>query len=129
MWRERTRGSTQLSMIRRRAIGVATFIAAAGIADACSGTDAGKLLRPNDTADAARFSSFVPSAPQNVAATAGSASATITWAAPASSGRSSIRSYIVRSSIGQTVTVSGTTLTATMTRLNNGQSYTFTVYA
>jgi hypothetical protein len=68
-----------------------------------------------------------PGAPTGVQATAGNASATVTWTAPASAGSSSITSYVVTSSGGQTCTSASTS--CTVTGLTNGTSYTFTVQA
>ncbi|MFB9713129.1 fibronectin type III domain-containing protein [Arthrobacter methylotrophus] len=76
----------------------------------------------------------VPGAPTGVGATAGNASAVVSWTAPASGG-SAITSYTVTPSSGGTalapVTVSGSppSTTATVTGLNNGTVYTFTVTA
>jgi adhesin/invasin len=77
-----------------------------------------------------------PSDPQNVSAVGGNASATVNWQAPASNGNSSITQYSITthsSSNGALIpavkTVSGTTLSTTITGLTNGDSYTFTVTA
>ncbi len=75
-----------------------------------------------------------PSAPGNVAATAGNASASVSWTAPASNG-SPITSYTVTPYIGTTAqpttVVSGSppATSATITGLTNGTTYTFTVTA
>ena len=70
----------------------------------------------------------IPSVPTNVTATAGNTQAAVTWNAPSSTGGSSITSYSVTANPGgQTITVDGSTLTATFTSLNNGTSYTFAV--
>jgi hypothetical protein len=72
----------------------------------------------------------VPGPPTGVQATTGNATATVTWAAPASAGGSAITSYIVTAVPGgATVTVAGTILTATFTGLTNNTSYRFTVVA
>ena len=72
----------------------------------------------------------VPAPPVDVQATTGNATATVTWPAPASAGGSAITSYIVTAEPGgATVTVSGTTLTATFTGLTNNTAYQFTVVA
>jgi hypothetical protein len=76
----------------------------------------------------------VPGAPSAVTATAGSASASVTWTAPANGG-SPITSYTVTPYIGSTAqastTVSGSppTTAATIGGLTNGTAYTFTVTA
>jgi hypothetical protein len=75
-----------------------------------------------------------PSAPTGVAASAGDASATVTWTAP-SDGGSTITSYTVTPYNGITAqaatTVTGTppATTATISGLTNGTAYTFTVTA
>jgi hypothetical protein len=67
-----------------------------------------------------------PAAPTNVVATAGNATATVTWTAPANTGGSAIQSYTVNCSDGQSQTVEGTTATFAVT---NGVAITFTVAA
>ncbi len=73
----------------------------------------------------------VPSAPLLATATGGQAQASVSWAAPASDGGSPITSYTVTASPGgQTATTAnGTTLSATVTGLTNGTTYSFTVHA
>ena len=72
----------------------------------------------------------VPGAPTSVSVTVENGQATVTWSAPSSDGGSSIMVYIVTASPGgQTITVSGSTLTATFTTLINRAYYTFTVVA
>ncbi|MDP9402359.1 MAG: fibronectin type III domain-containing protein [Actinomycetota bacterium] len=78
-----------------------------------------------------------PQAPTGVTATAGNASATVSWTAPVDNGGSAITSYVVSatSSDGGTVpaatTVTGTppATTTNVAGLTNGKSYTFTVKA
>ncbi|BAS13193.1 twitchin [Arthrobacter sp. Hiyo8] len=76
----------------------------------------------------------VPGTPTGVSATAGNASAVVSWTAPGNGG-SPITSYAVTPSTGSTalapVTVSGSppSTTATVTGLTNGTAYTFTVTA
>lgn len=71
---------------------------------------------------------YPPSAPQDVVAIAGDQSATVTWAAPASSGSFPVTNYQVSSSPS-----GGTCLTSSLTceisGLSNGTEYTFTVRA
>ena len=75
-----------------------------------------------------------PAAPTGASATAGNASATVSWNAP-SNGGSLITSYTVTPYAGSTAltptTVTGTppTTNATISGLTNGTSYTFTVTA
>jgi hypothetical protein len=82
----------------------------------------------------ASSSASAPSAPTGVTATAGDASATVTWTAP-SNGGSPITSYTVTPFIGTTAqtptTVSGSppVTSATVTGLTNGTAYTFRVAA
>jgi hypothetical protein len=69
-----------------------------------------------------------PGAPTSVIATAGDASASVAFTAPASAGGSPITSYTVTSSPGS-VTASGASSPITVTGLTNGTAYTFTVTA
>ncbi|HEX8394205.1 MAG TPA: glycosyl hydrolase family 18 protein [Longimicrobium sp.] len=81
-----------------------------------------------DTAKAARAT--VPSAPLNVAATAGDARATVTWTAPTSNGGKPISSYRVTASPGgATLTVTAPATSGVVAGLINGTAYTFTVVA
>ena len=71
----------------------------------------------------------VPDAPTQVHAVAGKRNATVTWTAPADHG-SAITSYRVTASTGgRAVTVPVGTTSATVKRLVNGTTYTFTVRA
>ena len=69
-----------------------------------------------------------PSPPRNVTATAGDASATLTWTAPADPGSFPVSTYRVTSSPGGQTCLTAT-LTCTVTGLTNGTTYTFTVQA
>jgi Domain of unknown function (DUF4082)/Fibronectin type III domain/Bacterial Ig domain len=78
-------------------------------------------------------SSGVPGAPTAVSATAGNASATVTWSAPVTGGTPT--SYKITPFVGTTAqpstTITGTppATTTTITGLTNGTTYTFTVTA
>ncbi|HVV09013.1 fibronectin type III domain-containing protein [Amycolatopsis sp.] len=68
-----------------------------------------------------------PGAPRNVKATAGDGSATVSWSAATSNG-AKISAYAV-SWPGGSTTVSGSRGSVTISGLENGRSYTFTVVA
>jgi hypothetical protein len=71
-----------------------------------------------------------PDKPTNVVATAGNASASLTWIPPAFDGGSTITGYTVTSSpTGFTSNTNGTTISTTVTGLTNNSAYTFTVVA
>ena len=76
-----------------------------------------------------------PGAPANVSAIAGNASATVSWAAPASDGGSPITSYTVSSFAGGAPSgvpasvVGGGQNAALVAGLTNGVTYTFSVHA
>jgi uncharacterized repeat protein (TIGR02543 family) len=69
----------------------------------------------------------VATAPLTASATASNGSATVTWAAPSSTGGADISGYVVTASTGQTCTTA--TFTCTVTGLTNGSPVTFTVRA
>ena len=69
-----------------------------------------------------------PGAPTIGTATAGDASANLTWRAPASDGGSPITGYVITPSSGSAVTV-GNVTSDNITGLANGTAYTFTVAA
>jgi len=71
----------------------------------------------------------VPGSPSGVSATAGPATAVVTWQAPAN-GSAAVGSYTATASPGgQTCSVLAPSLTCTVSGLTNGASYTFTVVA
>ena len=71
---------------------------------------------------------FPPGPPGDAAATAGDASATVTWTAPTSPGSFPVTHYQVTSSPGEKSCLTSA-LTCTVTGLTNGTTYTFTVKA
>ena len=72
-----------------------------------------------------------PSAPQNVSAIAGNASANVSWTTPVSTGATSITNYTVTSNppVGGSQIVDGTLLSYNYGGLTNGIAYTFSVTA
>jgi hypothetical protein len=71
-----------------------------------------------------------PAAPTGVAATAGNATAAVTWVAPTDTGTAAISGYTVTSKPGNIqVNATAAARTATVSGLTNGTSYTFTVVA
>ena len=69
-----------------------------------------------------------PDAPTNVTATAGNKQATVYFPPPLNNGGSAITGYIVTSAPGN-ITATGSASPITVTGLNNGTPYTFTVTA
>jgi Domain of unknown function (DUF4082)/Fibronectin type III domain len=75
-----------------------------------------------------------PSAPTNVAALPASSQALVSWTAPSTTGGSAISAYTITPYIGSTAQTpvqvnNGAATSATVTGLNNGTTYTFTVSA
>ena len=84
---------------------------------------------PSSSPSAAITPAGPPAAPTSVTATAGNASALVSWVAPSDNGGSTITGYTVTSSPGgKTATTTGDT-SATVLALTNGTAYTFTVKA
>jgi hypothetical protein len=75
----------------------------------------------------------VPGAPTGVVASAGAASASVSWTAPGSNGGSAVSSYTVTAYAGaaavQTLHVAAPATSTTLTGLANGSTYTFAVAA
>ncbi|MHB8439212.1 MAG: fibronectin type III domain-containing protein [Acidimicrobiales bacterium] len=70
-----------------------------------------------------------PGGPSALSVQPGDTTALVTWHAPSSTGGTPIVSYTVESSGGQVAVVSGSSLSAVVTGLTDGTSYTFTVTA
>jgi beta-glucanase (GH16 family) len=77
----------------------------------------------------AKTPTTTPSAPSDVVSTAGSASATVSWNAPASTGGSAITEYTAIATPGSKACGTTTTRLCTITGLANGIKYTVTVRA
>ena len=75
-----------------------------------------------------RSTTSLPSAPESVHATAGDASAALSWSPPSSDGGAAIESYTATSQPGGQACTTATT-SCTVKNLTNGTSYTFTVVA
>lgn len=128
----------------RTAASTATSLNVTGLANGTSYKFTVRALNVNGASPESSFSNTVtpqatviakvPSAPTIGTATAGNASATVTWTAPASDGGSPITSYSVQVRRGTTIvkTVTGVAATArstTVTGLTNGTAYNFRVRA
>ena len=94
-------------------------------------------VRATNSAGAGSFSSAssavtpatTPGVPQGFRTTAGDHQMTLTWAAPASSGGSSITGYVVTRSPSGTGCITTLTTTCVVTGLTDGMTYTFTLSA
>jgi lysozyme len=75
-----------------------------------------------------QWTPVAPSAPQKVTASAGNGTATVSWV-PNDNGGSLVTSYVITSSDGTQVTVSGQTTRTVVSGLANGTSYSFRVSA
>jgi hypothetical protein len=119
----------------------ATTATITGLTGGTSYTFTVTAANPNASAAASSPSNAVtptattaPAAPGNVSANPASSEAVVNWSAPTDNGGSPITGYTITPYLGSaaqtTSQVSGaSTTSATVTGLNNGQAYTFTVKA
>ena len=98
------------------------------VAATISSTSSPSLSQLTGTVFAVAVLATVPGAPTKVSATAGNASATLTWTAPSSDGGAAITGYVIKPSRGPAVSV-GDVTSDTVTGLTNGTAYSFTVAA
>jgi hypothetical protein len=108
--------------------GTFTYTPASTGAKTISVTNNGGLSNPSNITYTVSAAATVPGAPTIGTATAGDASASVTFTAPASNGGSAITGYTVTSSPGS-ITATGPSSPITVTGLNNATAYTFTVTA
>jgi Ca2+-binding RTX toxin-like protein len=93
---------------------------------------AGPLSDPSPTPVTPLPAPILPSAPTGVSASAGNASATVSWTAPAPNGGSAVTSYEIVTTPASVATITGipaSSTSAPVTGLLNGVSYTFQVRA
>ena len=83
----------------------------------------------SSTASTAVTPTTLPGAPTSVVATPQDQQANVSWSAPASNGGSAITGYTVTSSPGSKTATTTGALSATVSGLTNGTTYTFTVTA
>ncbi|TNM63221.1 hypothetical protein FHN55_15345 [Streptomyces sp. NP160] len=95
---------------------------------ATQATQAGTGTAASTVSNAVIPLAAVPGVPTAVAATAGNASANLTWTAPADNGGAAITGYTVTSTPGS-LTCTSTTTACTVSGLTNGTAYTFRVKA
>ena len=85
---------------------------------------------PVSSATSATFTPYVlPTAPRSIVATAGNASAVVSWDAPASTGTGSLSGYTVRAVGGNQTCETTDALQCTVSGLTNGTAYQFEVIA
>jgi eukaryotic-like serine/threonine-protein kinase len=117
---------------RRMAIWLVSVVAAVAIAGSVSWIAFASKPAPPAPKKTHASALAVPTAPQNVFATAVDGSATVSWDAPKSIGESAIISYQVTTSplrAGVDLTCVTTLLSCTIDELYNGGVYSFTVSA
>jgi hypothetical protein len=98
------------------------------VAATISSTSSPSLSQLTGTVFGVAVLATVPGAPTKVSAKAGNASATLTWTAPSSDGGTAITGYVIKASHGPVVKV-GDVTSDTVTGLNNGTTYSFTISA
>ncbi len=103
------------------------------IITAANANGAGSNSAPGPNFPTGYCTSGAPQPPTNVLATAGNASVSLSWTAPANDGNLAIGAYVITPYIGTTaqtpITNLGNGTSTNITGLTNGTTYTFTVQA
>lgn len=118
---------TSVSLTTASPAATFTYTPSSTGAKTISVTNNGGLSNPSSITYTASAAATVPGAPTIGTATAGDASVSVTFTAPASDGGSAITSYTVTMSTGQTAT--GASSPITVTGMTNGTPATATVHA